>query len=63
VQLHVGRSELRLEVVAICSDPAGRAFGLCQVLSGLSPSVAMPENLLGTAGALLAIAAGHRRPS
>jgi hypothetical protein len=30
---------------------------------GASPSMAMPDNLLGTAGALLAIAAGHRRPS
>jgi diacylglycerol kinase family enzyme len=30
---------------------------------GASPSLAMPENLLGTAGALLAIATGHRRPS
>ena len=27
---------------------------------GASPSMAMPENLLGTAGALLAIAAGRR---
>jgi hypothetical protein len=30
---------------------------------GASPSTAMPETLLGTVGALLAIAAGHRRPS
>ncbi len=30
---------------------------------GASPSMAMPENLRGTAGALLAIAAGHRQPS
>jgi diacylglycerol kinase family enzyme len=30
---------------------------------GASPSMAMPESILGTAGALLAIAAGHRRPS
>jgi hypothetical protein len=30
---------------------------------GASPSMAMPENLLGTAGALLAIAAGRRGPS
>jgi diacylglycerol kinase family enzyme len=30
---------------------------------GASPSMAMPETLLGTAGALLAIAAGRRRPS
>ena len=30
---------------------------------GASPSMAMPETLLGTAGALLAIAAGHRGPS
>ena len=29
---------------------------------GASPSMAMPENLVGTAGALLAIAAGHRQP-
>ena len=30
---------------------------------GASPSMAMPENLRGTAGALFALAAGHRRPS
>ena len=30
---------------------------------GASPSMAMPETLRGTAGALLAIAAGHRGPS
>ena len=30
---------------------------------GASPSMAMPETLLGTVGALLAIAAGHRGPS
>jgi diacylglycerol kinase family enzyme len=30
---------------------------------GASPSIALPEDLLGTAGALLAIAAGRRRPS
>ena len=30
---------------------------------GASPSMALPENLRGTAGALFALAAGHRRPS
>ena len=30
---------------------------------GASPSMAMPETLVGTIGALVAIAAGHRRPS
>ena len=30
---------------------------------GASPSMAMPETLLATVGALVAIAAGHRRPS
>ena len=30
---------------------------------GASPSMALPENLPGTAGALIAIAAGRRRPS